>query len=612
MSKRFLVLTEFKAVDGMSPAMVSMNKGFSRFAMRMTDNSDMIRRGFVGMDKAINRIALAGMATLGAGLLYGIKKSIEFGDAMAKVSTIADTSTMSIEQQGKAILAVSNRTGKAATELAEAQYQAISAGVNSAKSAAFVETAAKAAVGGFTDTTTAVDGLTTVLNAYGLQAEEATRISDQMLMAQNYGKTTFGEMAGYLGQVIPIASALSMSTDDLFASIAALTKQGIPTSQAMTGIKAALANVLKPAAKASELAEQLGLDFSSSALQAKGWAGFLADVTDKTGGNQEAMATLFGSVEALNTVMALTKNGGADLAAAIEAVGDSAGATEDAFAKMSQALGFRFNAVKNRGINALIAIGDAFAPVLDEILDMLEAVDLEPIIQGVRDAVPGIVEFGRVIMGVIGFLASNWKTILSIAVAIKAVSVALGVLNILTGVFGVVLAATPIGWIIAGVAAVALGIALLITHWDDVTAAVKRFIGFIVENVLPVLKNVGQTIMKYFLTPINLVIDGFLILLDLMAKIPGVGDKIGNVADTIRATKDRINTSLTGSAGTFDYAGTWKDGNAMPGAATPATTTSSSQYARVDVNLTGAPEGTTAKQTARATGVNFRMEPALQ
>ena len=96
-------------------------------------------------------------------------------------------------------------------------YQAISAGIDTANSVDFVGTAIKAAKGGFTDATIAVDGLTTVLNAYGKKASEATNISDQMLVAQNFGKTSFGEMASTMGQVIPIASSLNVATEDLFS-----------------------------------------------------------------------------------------------------------------------------------------------------------------------------------------------------------------------------------------------------------------------------------------------------------------------------------------------------------------------------------------------------------
>ena len=83
-----------------------------------------------------------------------------------------------------------------------------------------------------------------------------------MLQTQNYGKTTFGELASSIGQVTPVANSLNVSTDELFSSIAILTKNGINTSSAITGLKAAYSNILKPTADASKTAKQLGIDLA--------------------------------------------------------------------------------------------------------------------------------------------------------------------------------------------------------------------------------------------------------------------------------------------------------------------------------------------------------------
>ncbi len=142
------------------------------------------------------------------------------------------------------------------------------------------------------------------MNAYGLQGTEALQsVSDQMLMAQNFGKTTFGEMASGIGNVIPIASALEVSTEELFASLATLTKSGIGTSEAITGMKAAMSNIIKPSSEAAKMAEELGLNFSSAHLKSVGWAQFLEEIREKTGGNTDQMAKLFGSVEALTQLL---------------------------------------------------------------------------------------------------------------------------------------------------------------------------------------------------------------------------------------------------------------------------------------------------------------------
>jgi len=690
MGKRFLVMTEYKAVDSMSPAMNRMNKGFSRLAMNVTDSSTLMGKAYSGANRMINNAMKAGVIALGAAVAIATAQNAAFTDGMAKVATIADTSTVSLEQQSKMLLGVSSRTGQSVIDLAEAQYQAISAGVESAKSAAFVETATKAAIGGFTDSATAVDGLTTVLNAYSLSADHAARISDQMITAQNFGKTTFGDMAGYLGQVIPIASALNVQTEELFASIATLTKQGIPTSAAMTGIKAALSNILKPAGEAAKVAEQLGLDFSSSALKSKGFTAFLADVMEKTGGNEQTLSKLFGSVEALNSVLALTKNGGADFTAALDAMADSAGATDSAFNTVTNTLSYKFNTLKNKAQNALITLGAAIEPILLKIVDKANAIDFDAIAGKITENIPKITEVVDKISSAIGFLIQHGPIIgsvlLSLVAGIKGVSLALGVLTVAQKLFNITLQASTIGIVITAVALLATGLTLLITNWDavvqflqsyglpilaavataltgltvvmalmnavnpflliitgitilagliialvqnwdTVTAAVgkffsyiadvavgiwtgflallERFTGFLTGSIIPAVANIGQAFMKFLLTPINLVMDGIISLLNVAGKIPGIGDKFKGAADGMQAMKDKLNTTLTGSAGTFDYK------NIFAGAETSTPSAQAGMNGRVDVNFNNVPEQVKVKSVNQATGLNLKINPAL-
>lgn len=85
---------------------------------------------------------------------------------------------------------------------------------------------------------------------------EANGLANKFLVTQNLGKTTFGELAGSIGQVAPTANAAGVSIDDLLASVASLTANGIGTSEAMTGIKAALSNIIKPTSDASKMAAE--------------------------------------------------------------------------------------------------------------------------------------------------------------------------------------------------------------------------------------------------------------------------------------------------------------------------------------------------------------------
>ena len=226
----------------------------------------------------------------------------------------------------------------------------------------FVRTAAIAAKAGFTDTTTAIDGLTTVLNSYGMSAENAGKITDQMLMTQNLGKTTFGDLAQGIGSVATAASLAKVSTDDLFASMAILTKNGVQTSEAFTGFQGILTAVSKQSKQSVKTAAALGLNFTPEHLGQVGWLKFLEEVKEKVGDDQTAIQHLFGRVEAANAFKVLTKDMG-QLKDAQRAMGDSMGATELAFNKMLTPAE-KNKIAMNQMKNALMDLRGVVAPVV--------------------------------------------------------------------------------------------------------------------------------------------------------------------------------------------------------------------------------------------------------
>jgi len=147
------------------------------------------------------------VAPLAAWATEGVRLSAQFQAGMAKVSTLVDTNLVDMERLKAGIRNVSDETGVSVTELAEAEYQAISAGVDAAHVTEFIAAAAKLATAGFTSVSTAVDTTTKMLNAYGQGAEEAARISDLLIITQNKGVTTVDQLGQQLGKVVPAAAA---------------------------------------------------------------------------------------------------------------------------------------------------------------------------------------------------------------------------------------------------------------------------------------------------------------------------------------------------------------------------------------------------------------------
>ena len=308
-----------------------------------------------------------------AGGAASVKLATSFEDSLAKVSTIADESEVSMTDMSDAIKNLSNQTGIGASDIAEATYQAISAGRSTADAVGFVEQSSKLAAAGFTDVTTSVDTLTTILNAYGLSAEETTAISDKLITTQNKGKTTVNQLGQSLGTVIPTAVSFGTSLDQVLAAYVSMTKSGIKTADATTYLNGMLNALGKSGTDASDiLKEKTGKSFHQ--LMNEGWS--LSDalkiVVDAAEESGLELADMFGNVRAGKAAMNLAKDGSAEFNAALVALGESAGATEIAFEKVNNTTSKKFtralNRVKNSGIEAGEAILTEFAPAIEKAL----------------------------------------------------------------------------------------------------------------------------------------------------------------------------------------------------------------------------------------------------
>ena len=357
------------SLDTMKTQMAAAKQSVSGLSGKLTEHERIQKRTAKSIEQTGGKISglLDKFALLSAPILAvataGFKLNSDFTNGLAKVSTLVDTTVVSMDKIKEEIRSVSDETGAGVADLSESVYQAISAGVDAGHAVSFVKDMTIAAKAGFTDTTTAVNGVTTVLNAYGKSAEEASHITDQMLLAQNFGKTSFGEMAQSMGNVIPIASQLNVTTQELFGSIAVLTKNGIATSEAITGLKAAYSNILKPSSEAAKLAQSLGLEFNAAHLQSVGWVKFLDEVKRATGGDAEQMAQLFSSVEGLNSILVLTGKGAGDFDKVMKQMADSAGMTQESYEKMltpSEQMQIAMNQLKNAGMDLAVSFTPYF------------------------------------------------------------------------------------------------------------------------------------------------------------------------------------------------------------------------------------------------------------
>ena len=171
--------------------------------------------------------AVAGLATLSAGFETGLHK----------VNTLAMDSAEGLEKYGDAVLQLSRDTGKSTTDLTDALYDAISAGVDYSESIEYMNQINKLAVGGFTDIGSASNLMTQIMNIYGKSVSDVTDVSDKLFLVQKNGVTTVADLAANMGDALTMGYNYNVSLEDILASYASLTKQGRDAASAQTQLK---------------------------------------------------------------------------------------------------------------------------------------------------------------------------------------------------------------------------------------------------------------------------------------------------------------------------------------------------------------------------------------
>lgn len=290
-----------------------------------------------------------------------------FESAMAKVGTIADTAKVPLESLSSQVLQVSGDMHIGANEIAEAAYQAISAGQDTGNAVAFAGQASMLATAGFTSTTSAVDILTTALNAYGKGADEAGHVLDVLLTTQNLGKTSVDELAGSMGRVIPLAAAYNVSLENLSGGLATMTANGIATAEASTYTKSMLNELGDTGSTVGKiLKQQTGKSFAELNADGKSLGDVLQILYDKVGGNATEFAGLWSSVEAGTGALSLASSGADKFNGVLQQMQADSGATQTAYDTMTDTMAYKLDGVKTNAQNLGTALFDAVSGRLGE------------------------------------------------------------------------------------------------------------------------------------------------------------------------------------------------------------------------------------------------------
>ena len=395
-----------------------------RYSLGMKDGTSAVlakvRKGVKSTDGAFGKLSkgLAEITIIGAGVSASLKnisrlgmaaakgtvgEFLKFEKGMAEVSTITNLSAAEMAKLGVETQNFARKYAFDATEAAGALYGTISAGIDATNGGAeafgVMGQALKFGKAALVDAESSTNLLTTVLNSYQLEADQASNVTDALFKTIKLGVTTGEELAGTLGRLTPLAAAAGVSFDDLSTGMVLLTRSGLATNEAGTALRELLVSIVNPTQQSEAAIDKLRLKlFNESTLRQEGGIfRILGELSERTGDSVGALGEVIPSIGALTAALAAAGQEGA-LPEVMAEIANRSGATEEALAKMTSTAGFAFDDLtssfdvfKQRVGAALTSneeLGDSLGVVTDMVDDWADA-----LLKGGEDGIGGFNKF---------------------------------------------------------------------------------------------------------------------------------------------------------------------------------------------------------------------------
>lgn len=540
--RRELITTE-NQLKSLEKEAAKSNAAINSFGEKMKDTGGKL----TAAGKAVMPLsaAVAGIGTAAA------VSAVDFEDAMAKVSTIADTTEIPLDELRSQILSLSSQTGISANEIADNVYNAISAGQKTGDAVNFVTNSTKLAKAGFADAGAALDVLTTILNAYGMEASEVTNVSDMLIQTQNLGKTTVAELSSSMGKVIPTANAYNVQLDQLCAGYAKMTANGVATAESTTYINSMLNELGKSGTKVSDiLKEKTGKSFAELMENGESLADVLSVLKESADEQNLSFGDLWSSAEAGKAGLILLGDSADDFNTTLAQMRESTGATETAFEKLqtnSSKINKAVNAVKNTFIVLGGVILDTFSPAIEAVTGGIQKlcnwISSFPIgIQTIIVVIGTLIAAAGPLLVVLGTLMTSIGSLAPLlSTAVTAVSAFSA---------GLALPIAPIAAIAAAVTALILIIADLYKNNEDfrnniqiIWNSIKDFLSAVLTEIQTNFSFVWNAVKVIVETALNLIVAATQLFADI---ISGNWENIGSdITNIVTVLKDGIISLFT-------------------------------------------------------------------
>lgn len=493
-----------KAVEGLDSKVDKAKSGMLGLEDRLGNLGDK----FIGIGGKLG-IAGGAVTLLGAGITKATEPLKTIGSeafnwakdldtAVRQVSTLTTDGILPVDKIKKEVRAISDATGRAQSEVANAMYEALSSGIDESKVVDFTKSAITLSEAGFTDLGTSIDATTTILNAYGNKAFDVGKISDILVKTQDKGKITVDELAKSIGRVIPTAAAAGINVDQLGAAYSILTAKGMNARIATTNLEGMLSELSTTGSQVDKvLRMRTGKSFAQLSDEGVNLGEVLSIVQGAADDAGLTLKDMFSQSTAGSAALSLMSDGVDGYTNALGTMNNAQGAAA-ANAEKMHGDAYSWDKAMGKIKNTLIDLGNAIAPVIIPIAEQISGLiakfsELSP---GVKDFIvkfgliavaagPVLMSIGSVIAGVAGLLVGGGLLLKKIKGITTGLSVLKGAIGLLTG---------PVGFTIALIGGVIFLGYMLIKNWDKIKAGLKD----LGQAFVKVFKGIGDFVAGIF------------------------------------------------------------------------------------------------------------------
>jgi TP901 family phage tail tape measure protein len=341
----------------------------TRFDPKGLDGAQRALAQFSNFATQVARVAAAAIAGIA---VLSTREAMQFETSLSKIQGLVGLTSAEVDDLAAAARRIAPAFGASATEAADALFFITSAGLRGAAATNVLEASLKGAAIGLGDAKTIADLATSAVNAYGESNLDGAKAVDILAEAVRLGKLEPAELAGAMGQVLPLASNLGVSFAEVGAAMAGMSKTGTDASTAATQLRQILATLAKPTSEANRGLADMGLSAEGlrQQIREKGLFSALETLTTAFDGNIEATSTVFGNIRALSGVLDLMGESVDDNRELFALMTDEIGVLDEAFGIVSDTTEFKFKKAMATAKDGLLGIGLAIVERLQPHLDV--------------------------------------------------------------------------------------------------------------------------------------------------------------------------------------------------------------------------------------------------